>query len=104
MWLGVVVEGESGRQIVSQELDLLDVGQKGSVNGLLGGFVLSLSLLVGLLLLFGELNYLIITSLFPFLKFYSATFPLATVLAKYLSSTLATFTPSKATTVEVART
>lgn len=56
MGSGVVVEGESGGQVPSQEFDLLDVAKKSSVDCLLGAFVLGLSLLVSLLLLFGELN------------------------------------------------
>jgi len=41
----VVGEGESGSDVLSEQFDLLDVGQKGRVNGLLGLLLFSDSLL-----------------------------------------------------------
>ena len=54
MWSGVVVEGEPGGEVLAEQLGLLDVGEQGGVHGFLRGLVLGLSLLVGLLLLLGE--------------------------------------------------
>ena len=53
---GVVVEGESGGEVLSEEFGLLDVGEQGGVNSLLSGLVLGLSLLVGFLLLLSEVS------------------------------------------------